>query len=128
MGVLTLLEEARAAGLTLTVTAAGDRLRIKGPRRAIALAKALKAHKAEILALLAPAATEARMTPRPPTTHWAVRWRSLQTGGEGWEDLGPLSRAEADEMALRLNRVYEDKVHHVVVPAPENVRDGGGES
>ena len=50
MGVLALLEEARAAGLT--VEARGDRLVIRGPRSAGPLARTLGESKAEILAIL----------------------------------------------------------------------------
>ena len=50
MGSLTLLAQARAAGLS--VAADGDRLIIKGPRRAGPIAHELMGHKAEVLALL----------------------------------------------------------------------------
>ena len=51
MDGLTLLSEGRAAGLT--VIADGDRLVIRGPKSADAVARRLLAHKAVILALLA---------------------------------------------------------------------------
>jgi site-specific DNA-methyltransferase (adenine-specific) len=47
MGKLTLLDRARAAGLT--VTAKGDRLVIKGPRRAEPVARMLLARKYEVM-------------------------------------------------------------------------------
>jgi hypothetical protein len=47
MDGLTLLHEARAAGLMVTVE--GGRLRVRGPRRADALARALLAHKEAVL-------------------------------------------------------------------------------
>ena len=52
MAGLTLLEEARAAGLT--VRADGDRLVVRGPKWGEPLARALLARKAEVLAALAP--------------------------------------------------------------------------
>ena len=51
MDGLTLLREARAAGLT--VAADGARLCIRGPRQAEAVARRLLAHKAAVLAALA---------------------------------------------------------------------------
>lgn len=51
MGRLALLEEARAAGLT--VYAVGDVVEIRGPQRAAALAKVLLRRKEEVLAALA---------------------------------------------------------------------------
>jgi hypothetical protein len=51
MDGLTLLEEARGAGLR--VAAEGDRLVIRGPKTAEPVARRLLAHKAEVLAALA---------------------------------------------------------------------------
>jgi hypothetical protein len=51
MGSLTLLDRAKAAGLT--VSALGDRLIIKGPRSAEPVARELMARKAEVIAELA---------------------------------------------------------------------------
>src|SRR5262249_13793708 len=48
---LTLLEQARSAGLTVTVQ--GDKLVIRGPRRARHLAEQLMARKGEIIDALA---------------------------------------------------------------------------
>ena len=50
MDGMSLLREARTAGLT--VTAEGDRLTIRGPRRTDRLAKLLIQHKADVLPLL----------------------------------------------------------------------------
>jgi hypothetical protein len=50
MDRLTLLTQAAEAGLR--VTADGDRLIVRGPRKAEPIAKALLEHKAEIMALL----------------------------------------------------------------------------
>jgi hypothetical protein len=59
MGGLELLAEARAAGLQ--VKAEGDRLVIRGPKRAEPLAKELRQHKAEILAHLCHRAEPVRL-------------------------------------------------------------------
>jgi hypothetical protein len=73
MGGLTLLDRARAAGLS--VTADSDRLVIKGPRRAEEVARELIEQKAEVLALLAvpvepliepPVEDPAKRPPPPP--------------------------------------------------------------
>jgi hypothetical protein len=50
MGELKLLEQARSAGLT--VDRDGDRLKVKGPRRAEPLALLLIEHKGDIIQLL----------------------------------------------------------------------------
>jgi hypothetical protein len=47
---MTLLEEARVAGLE--VTAEGDRLIVRGPRSAESLAKTLLEHKSELIVIL----------------------------------------------------------------------------
>ena len=52
MDGMTLLEEARAAGLTVTTD--GDRLRIRGPRSAEPIAQKILRHKADVLAALSP--------------------------------------------------------------------------
>jgi hypothetical protein len=66
MDGLTLLEQGRAAGLT--IESDGDRLIIRGPRRATDLAREILEHKAELVALLGP--------PTPPDwpTLAAQRW------------------------------------------------------
>ncbi len=51
MGGVALLDEARAAGLT--VRADGDRLVVRGPRRCAALARSILDHKPDVMALLA---------------------------------------------------------------------------
>ena len=50
MDAMTLLDQAQAAGLS--VKAAGDKLVIKGPRSAEALAQQLLEHKTELMAIL----------------------------------------------------------------------------
>ena len=61
MDCVTLLDLAVSAGLT--VTAAGDRLFITGPRRAAALAGELVARKSEILRMLSPARRDSTTDP-----------------------------------------------------------------
>ena len=53
VGVSALLAEAQAAGLKVRTD--GDRLVVRGPRKAESLAKALLARKGEVVALLADA-------------------------------------------------------------------------
>lgn len=75
---LTLLTEARAAGLAVRVD--GDRLIVRGPRQAEALARRLIAHKAEILTALAETASPTGDCEplRPLPANWpeltALRW------------------------------------------------------
>jgi hypothetical protein len=58
MDGLMLLRRARDAGLK--VEAAGDKLMVRGPKRAEAVVKLLAQHKAEVLAVLSPAPIDAR--------------------------------------------------------------------
>ncbi len=71
MDAVTLIERARAAGLT--VRADGDRLIVHGPKAAEALVHELAAHKAEVLRLLAPPADadddNAHLDLRPDRAH-----------------------------------------------------------
>lgn len=111
MGVLTLLlDQARAAGLT--VRAEGDRLKVRGPRRAEALAQELLARKAEVMALLRDAegsrqlvrrSAEQRSTEQRPVERKLARLLEgrLWHDRAGWwpKDTG-LPRAKAEEMAL----------------------------
>ena len=76
MGSLTLLDRARAAGLS--VTAEGDRLIIRGPRRAEPIACELISRKAEVLALLA--APPAEPTPEPSVEPPSYPWREVLPG------------------------------------------------
>jgi hypothetical protein len=67
MGELKLLEQARSAGLT--VDRDGDRLKVKGPRRAERLALLLIEHKVDIIQLLdleAESPKEQQAGPYPP--------------------------------------------------------------
>lgn len=78
MGSLKLLEEARAVGLK--VHAQGERLIVKGPRSAEALAKALLARKAEVMELLRrPFFIDARDDPLPcPTCGASVQLEPMR--------------------------------------------------
>lgn len=67
MDGMKLIDEARAAGLT--VTALGNRLLIRGPRRAEAIAQRLLAHKAEVLAAL-----DRPVVPPPLPADWHFLW------------------------------------------------------
>ena len=58
MDALIVLRRARDAGLR--VEAAGDKLMVRGPKRADAVVKLLAEHKAEVLAVLSPAPIDER--------------------------------------------------------------------
>ena len=58
MDALIVLRRARDAGLR--VEAAGDKLMVRGPKRAEAVVKLLAEHKAEVLAVLSPAPIDER--------------------------------------------------------------------
>jgi hypothetical protein len=64
MDGLTLLRRAREAGLA--VKAEGDKLVIRGPKRAAPVARLLIDHKPDVLAALAPGATAAPALSEPP--------------------------------------------------------------
>ena len=78
--VTLLLAEARTAGLT--VTGDGDRLVIRGPRKAEVLARRLLDEKAAVLAALRPAA-EAPGHPASVAVKAVCR-----CGSTAWRDLG----------------------------------------
>ena len=63
MDGLTLLQQARAAGLTVAVD--GDRLRIRGPRRAEPMARRLLEQKPLVLAALSSSSTAPTVAPAP---------------------------------------------------------------
>src|SRR4051812_43418732 len=82
MDGLILLDEARAAGLSVRVE--GDRLVIRGPRQAEPVARRLMANKAQVvLAALSP--------------DWHVQWDER---GAIMEADGGLSREQAEALAL----------------------------
>jgi hypothetical protein len=95
MDGLSLLHEARAAGLV--VTAEGETLRIVGPKRADSLARRLLAHKAELM--------HALTYPRTPSirvedldAEWRVVWEERASIMEYNGGL-PRERAEAEALA-----------------------------
>ena len=77
MGGMMLLNEVRTAGLI--VSAAGDRLKVRGPRRAEALARELLDRKGEILALLRPDVPEAPEPSDEPSDF--IRWSEADERG-----------------------------------------------
>jgi len=84
MDGLVLLSEAMAAGLTVRVD--GDRLVIRGPKTADAVARRVLEHKPDVVAALGrfgPTCTEPRKPNEPPFPGW-VR-RPDVTGRMGWE-------------------------------------------
>lgn len=87
MDGLTLLYEATAAGLTVRVD--GDRLVIRGPKVADAVARRLLEHKPEVVAALGQSGSTSTELPKPdapPFPGW-VR-RPDVTGRLGWEPPG----------------------------------------
>jgi hypothetical protein len=93
---LTLLAEARAAGLTLT--ADHDRLIIRGPRRSADLAARLLANKALVLMAMAASATAApRVVPDHLPIDWHLQWDERAAI---MEVDGGLPRERAETLAL----------------------------
>ncbi len=82
MDGLALLSEATAAGLTVQID--GDRLVIRGPRSADAIARALLKHKMEVMAIL----RFGSWVPRPDTRS-RLGWQSPDAlvPWPAWEDL-----------------------------------------
>jgi hypothetical protein len=72
MDSIILLNQARAAGLTVTVE--GDKLRILGPRRAEGIAKELLARKNEIMLALAGSTPLPPITPDDLPADWHFLW------------------------------------------------------
>ena len=88
MDAIALLQRAHEAGLRLEPV--GDKLMVRGPKRAEPVVRLLAAHKAEVLAVLAwsaPGAVEAR--------HWAERLTALTFewfgGKREWEEARQLA-------------------------------------
>ena len=80
MDGLVLLRRAREAGLR--VEAAGDKLLIRGPKRAQAVVKLLALHKAEVLAALSPGAVEARRW----SEQYTARTLEWSRGKRTWQE------------------------------------------
>jgi hypothetical protein len=94
MDGLTLLEEARIAGLTVTVE--GNRLRIQGPRRAEPIAQRILAHKEEVVRILT-TETAVAVGPDDLPGDWRVEWEERAAIME--YDAG-LCRERAEALAL----------------------------
>src|SRR5262245_45285770 len=93
MDRLTLLGEARAAGLNVAVK--GDTLVIRGPRRAEPIVRKLIDHKPELMAALAQAAR------LHPVAHDPVTWRDFYEERAAISEFeGGLSRHQADAIAF----------------------------
>src|SRR5262245_20590771 len=100
MDGMTLLEQARLAGLAVNVQ--GDKLVIRGPRRAAPLAEQLLAHKAKVLDALAAES----LTPADLPGDWHFLWderAAIMTYDGGL----PRERAEA----LALADVFQQMRH-----------------
>lgn len=97
---MSLLRDARAAGLT--ITSDGDRLLVRGPRQAEPLARALGANKAAVLAALAdPCLSGPTVLPRAGWTRsaWIANLRRLAARCEQVRpDRAAELRAEADAL------------------------------
>ena len=79
MDALALLHRAREVGLRIEPK--GDRLLVRGPKRAEAVVKLLAEHKAEVLAALSPSCVDAGWW-RERFTAKAVQW---SVGGRDWD-------------------------------------------
>ena len=94
MDAVTLLRRAQEVGLR--VEPIGDKLLVRGPKRAGAVVELLAAHKAEVLAALAPASTskctdqDAAAVAGTEARRWrdrlATRIFNWFLGGRGWEE------------------------------------------
>jgi len=103
MDALALLHRAQEVGLR--VEPIGDKLLVRGPKRAEAVVELLAAHKAEVLAALAPASTS-KCTDRDAAVAGteARRWRDrLATrivdwfhGDRGWEEARRLAWGDVE--------------------------------
>jgi hypothetical protein len=76
MDGMTLLEQARLAGLTVTVQ--GDKLVIRGPVRAAPVAERLLAHTGEVIDALA----VEFLTPADLPADWQIFWEERAAIGE----------------------------------------------
>ena len=103
MDAVALLQRAQKAGLR--VEPIGDKLLVRGPKRAEAVVELLAAHKAEVLAALAPASTS-KCTDQDAAVAGteARRWRDrLATrivdwfhGDRGWEEARRLAWGDVE--------------------------------
>jgi hypothetical protein len=103
MDGLTLLEKARSAGLTVVVR--GDKLVIRGPRRAGPLAEQLLAHKAEVIDAL----TLPSLSPTDLPSDWHFLWEERAAIME-YDGKLPKEHAEAEALRDILARMQREGV------------------
>jgi hypothetical protein len=110
MDGLILLHRARDAGLA--VAAEGDKLVIRGPKRAEAIARLLIEHKPEVMAALVPAkaASEAEQDPAPASWRRQYLVRTIN-----WELSGARSEGRArgiawGELLVRWHRLHGTRI------------------
>ena len=102
MDGLTLLSEARAAGLDVQVR--GGRLVIRGPKRAEAVARRLLVHRTLVLTALAEGVTSVDMTADQLPVDWHLLWDERAAIME-YEGGLPRERAEAQALSDILNQM-----------------------
>ena len=109
MDGMTLLGEARAAGLD--VQAQGNRLVIRGPRRAECVARRLLAHKTLVLAALAGVGPEPDIAHIQLSADWQFVWDERAAIMEFDGGL-PRERAEALALAYILDEMRRAGIPH----------------
>jgi hypothetical protein len=108
MDGMTLLQEARVAGLTVALE--GDQLKIRGPKCADGIARKLIANKQEVVSALA--ATNTRRIPSPPSpASHACSEPAFPTSVREWDQEAReliaffrMARARLPKMPFRLTR------------------------
>jgi hypothetical protein len=96
MDALTLLRQARDAGLA--VAAEGDKLLIRGPRRAEPVVRLIAMHKPEVMAALANGA-DWRARHREALAHWSALHTAGEAAGIAWQ-----------EMQVRWHRLHGERI------------------
>jgi hypothetical protein len=104
MDAVALLHRARKVGLR--VEPMGDKLLVRGPKRAEAVVKLLEAHKVEVLAALAPGTSTSKRGDQETTVDGteARRWRDQLAarivdwfhGDRGWEEAQRLAWGDVE--------------------------------
>jgi hypothetical protein len=115
---LNLLREARAAGLTVTVQ--GDKLVIRGPRRAEPVALRLLKHKPAVMAALVRAPAQPRQAaPEPERAGWdAADWQAYFDERAAIREFdGQRPRVEAERLAWGELLVEWHKAHGAPPPS-----------
>jgi hypothetical protein len=93
MDALALLQRAKEAGLC--VEAAGDKLKVRGPKQAEQVVKLLAEHKLEVLAALAKVAHDAELLSPAP---WFKRVVSPVKGEPGFESACATRRGRIEKL------------------------------